>query len=70
MVGRNLTLLGSVNANMDDWHTAVRDLQTMRTRYPGAVEGLITHRFGMADVDVAFDRVPGQIKAIIDVARA
>jgi threonine dehydrogenase-like Zn-dependent dehydrogenase len=69
MVGRNLTLLGSVNANMDDWHTAVRDLQTMRTRFPGAVEGLITHTFGMADVDVAFDRVPGQIKAIIDVAR-
>jgi threonine dehydrogenase-like Zn-dependent dehydrogenase len=70
MVGRNLTLLGSVNANMDDWRIAVQDLAAMRTRFPGAVEALITHKFGMGDADVAFDRVPGQIKAIVDVAPA
>jgi threonine dehydrogenase-like Zn-dependent dehydrogenase len=68
MVGRNLTLLGSVNANLDDWRTAVHDLQQMRTAYPGIVEELITHRFGMADADVAFERAPGQIKAIISIA--
>jgi threonine dehydrogenase-like Zn-dependent dehydrogenase len=70
MVGRNLTLLGSVNANNDDWLAAVHDLGEMRRMFPGAVEALITHTFGMDDVDVAFDRVPGQIKAVIDIARA
>jgi threonine dehydrogenase-like Zn-dependent dehydrogenase len=70
MVGRNLTLLGSVNANNDDWVAAVRDLSEMRRAFPGAVEALITHTFAMGDVDVAFERVPGQIKAVIDIARA
>jgi threonine dehydrogenase-like Zn-dependent dehydrogenase len=68
MVGRNLTLLGSVNANTDDWVAAVSDLAEMRRAFPGAVESLITHEFTMADVDVAFERVPGQIKAIVEVA--
>jgi threonine dehydrogenase-like Zn-dependent dehydrogenase len=68
MVGRNLTLLGSVNANADDWQTAVRDLTGMREKFPGVVESLITHHFGMQDVESAFERIPGQIKAIIDVA--
>jgi threonine dehydrogenase-like Zn-dependent dehydrogenase len=67
MVGRNLTLLGSVNANEDDWRAAVADLTAMRQRFPGAVEALITHTFGFANVDVAFTRVPGQIKAVVDV---
>jgi threonine dehydrogenase-like Zn-dependent dehydrogenase len=70
MVGRNLTLLGSVNANTDDWRAAVQDLTAMRTAFPGAVEALITHTFAMRDVDVAFQRVPGQIKAVIDIASA
>jgi threonine dehydrogenase-like Zn-dependent dehydrogenase len=70
MLGRNLTLIGSVNANPDDWQTSVRDLTDMRQRFPGVVEALITHRFEMQDVDVAFERVPGQIKAVIDIASA
>ena len=70
MVGRNLTLLGSVNANTDDWRAAVADLTAMRARYPGAVESLITHTFGMHQVDLAFERVPGQIKAVIDIGPA
>jgi glucose 1-dehydrogenase len=68
MVGRNLTILGSVNANTDDWLAAVRDLTDMRRSFPGAVEALVTHEFTMDDVDVAFERVPGQIKAIVNVA--
>jgi threonine dehydrogenase-like Zn-dependent dehydrogenase len=68
MVGRNLTMLGSVNANGDDWRCAVADLTAMRVRYPGVVERLITHTFQMTETDVAFERVPGQIKAVIDVA--
>jgi threonine dehydrogenase-like Zn-dependent dehydrogenase len=67
MVGRNLTVLGSVNANAADWRAAVADLTAMRVAYPGAVESLITHTFSMRDVGVAFERMPGQIKAIIDV---
>ena len=68
MVGRNLTLLGSVNANNDDWRAAVRDLTEMRTAWPGTVEALITHVFGMDAVEIAFERVPGQIKAVISIA--
>jgi glucose 1-dehydrogenase len=67
MVGGNLTVLGSVNANADDWRAAVADLAEMRRRFPGAVEALITHAYGFDDVDVAFARVPGQIKAVVDV---
>jgi threonine dehydrogenase-like Zn-dependent dehydrogenase len=70
MVGRNLTVLGSVNANHDDWVAAVRDLSEMRRAFPGAVEAIITHTFDMDDVDVAFERVPGQIKAVINIAGA
>src|SRR5229473_2388606 len=47
MVGRNLTVLGSVNANHDDWQTAVRDLSEMRRAFPGAVEAIVTHTFDM-----------------------
>jgi threonine dehydrogenase-like Zn-dependent dehydrogenase len=68
MVGKNLTVLGSVNANAADWRMAVRDLTAIRQTYGHAVEDLITHTFHMDDVDRAFDRVPGQIKAVVDVS--
>lgn len=68
MVGKNLTVLGSVNANAADWQAAVRDLTAIRQTYDGAAHDLITHTFGLDNVDVAFDRVPGQIKAVVDVA--
>ena len=68
MVGRNLTIVGSVNANADDWRAAVRDLIAMRTRFGDAVDRLITHTFTFDDVDVAFERVPGQIKAVFDIS--
>jgi hypothetical protein len=48
----------------------VRDLTDMRREFPGAVEALITHTFQMGDADVAFERVPGQIKAVIDISSA
>jgi threonine dehydrogenase-like Zn-dependent dehydrogenase len=67
MVGRNLTMLGSVNANADDWRTSAADLAAMRHRFPGVVESLVTHHFAMEDVALAFERVPGQIKAVIEI---
>lgn len=67
MLGRNLTMLGSVNANTHDWVAAVNDLAAMLTGYPGVVESMITHEFAMENVDVAFERVPGQIKAVVNV---
>jgi glucose 1-dehydrogenase len=69
MVGRNLTVLGSVNANADDWRAAVADLLAIQHTFGGAADDLITHRFGLDDVDHAFERVPGQIKAVVDVGR-
>jgi len=69
MVGRNLTVLGSVNANPDDWRQAVADLTQMTTSFPGVVEALITHLFSMAAFDdQALTRIPGQIKAVVDVS--
>jgi threonine dehydrogenase-like Zn-dependent dehydrogenase len=68
MVGKNLTVLGSVNANAADWQAAVRDLTAIRQIYNSAAADLITHTFGMGDVERAFERVPGQIKAVVDVA--
>jgi threonine dehydrogenase-like Zn-dependent dehydrogenase len=68
MVGKNLTVLGSVNANASDWQAAVRDLTAMHHTFGTAAGDLITHRFGMGDVEHAFERVPGQIKAVVDVA--
>ena len=68
MVGKNLTVLGSVNANAADWQAAVRDLTAIRERFDGVANDLITHTFGLDDVDRAFERVPGQIKAVVDVA--
>jgi threonine dehydrogenase-like Zn-dependent dehydrogenase len=70
MLGRNLTVIGSVNANAADWRNAVEDLTAMRQAFPGVVEALITHHFQMEEVDIAFTRVPGQIKAVIDIAAA
>jgi len=69
MVGRNLTVQGSVNANPDDWRRAVADLVQMRTRFPGVVDALITHRFDISSFDDrALTRVPGQIKAVVDIS--
>jgi len=67
MVGKNLTVLGSVNANAADWQAAVRDLTAMHRTFDGVAADLITHTFGLDDVDRAFDRVPGQIKAVVEV---
>ena len=68
MVGRNLTVLGSVNANPADWQAAVQDLIAIRQTFDGAAEDLITHTFRLDDVDHALDRVPGQIKAVVDLS--
>jgi len=67
MMVRNLTLLGSVNANSADWQAAVADLGDMRRQFPGAVEAIITDVLSMRDVDVAFERTPDRIKVVIVV---
>jgi len=67
MVGRNLTVQGSVNANPEDWRLAVADLLEMQAKFPGVVEALITHHFGFDSLEHAFERVPGQIKAVVEV---
>jgi threonine dehydrogenase-like Zn-dependent dehydrogenase len=67
MVGRNLTVLGSVNANPEDWRLAVADLIAMRTSFPGVVEALVTHHFDFDSLEHAFERVPGQIKAVVEI---
>jgi hypothetical protein len=46
---------------------SVLDLVGAGDGQPTAVERLITHTFSRDDTDQAFERVPGQIKAIVQV---
>jgi len=55
MVGRNLTVQGSVNANPEDWRLAVADLIAMRLSFPGVVEAMITHHFDFDATGVQLD---------------
>lgn len=45
MVLQNQVLLGSVNASRADFEAAIGDLARFRTRWPQALDGLITGRF-------------------------
>jgi threonine dehydrogenase-like Zn-dependent dehydrogenase len=48
LVLRNQTVLGTVNAGRIDFEAAARDLALIRSRWPGALEVLITGRYPMA----------------------
>lgn len=67
LVLRNQTVLGTVNAGRIDFEAAARDLALIRSRWPGALEALITGRYPMAQFcERALD---GQgIKDVIRVA--
>lgn len=63
----NQSVVGSANASRDDFETAIARLQTIRSRYPSALERLITDRVDLADVP-ALDLERVDLKAIVRVA--
>ena len=67
LVLRNLTVLGTVNADRVDFDSAVRDLGSARQAWPGGPEALITGRYSMeqfCERALAKDK----IKSVIAVA--
>lgn len=68
MVLNNQVIFGSVNASNESFAAAIRDLQTFRQRWPGALKKLITGRFSM---EQAVDLLTGEhegIKNVVAVA--
>jgi threonine dehydrogenase-like Zn-dependent dehydrogenase len=49
LVLRNQAVIGTVNAGRIDFESAARNLLAVRERWPGALEALITGRYGMAE---------------------
>ena len=50
----NRALLGSVNANLVDWHAAVEGLDAARRRWPDALDRFVGLRTGLDDFAAAF----------------
>ncbi|PWT88569.1 MAG: glucose dehydrogenase [Acidobacteria bacterium] len=69
LVLKNQLLLGTVNADIDDFQNAVRDLSHFVVRWPNAVEGLITSRSPLTSYqDVLLTSNPNRIKSVLTVA--
>jgi glucose 1-dehydrogenase len=63
----NQTVIGTVNASRVDFEAAVGDLERMRQTWPGALETLITGRYGMTQFCEQATRSDG-IKNVIAVS--
>ena len=50
----NRALLGTVNANIVDWHAAVDGLAAARARWPDALDRFVGLRTGLDDFAAAF----------------
>jgi threonine dehydrogenase-like Zn-dependent dehydrogenase len=68
MVLKNQCLLGTVNAGKDAFEHAVTDLTAFYEKWPEAVNGLITGRFGIDDFAQPIQNQTG-IKNIIEIAK-
>jgi len=67
LVLKNQVLMGSVNAAHDHLQMAVDDLAYARSRWPGHLERLITHRYPSSGFQQAFSQHPAdEIKAVIE----
>ena len=49
LVLKNQVVFGTVNAGRDAFETSIHDLQTFKSRWPEAVQSLITGRYPMSD---------------------
>jgi threonine dehydrogenase-like Zn-dependent dehydrogenase len=68
LVLKNQCLLGTVNAGKDAFEAAIEDLQAFFAKWPEAVRGLITGRFGIDQFAEPILK-PSGIKNIIEMAR-
>lgn len=68
IVLQNLLVLGSVNANVEDFRTGIEDLRAAEAAWPGLLASLITRRVPLADAASALRRDPRDIKTVVEVA--
>ncbi|MBO9539294.1 glucose 1-dehydrogenase [bacterium] len=68
MVLENILVLGSVNANVQDFDQGIADMLACEQRFPGWLEGLITRRLPLSALTRAFEREPDDVKVVLEVA--
>jgi threonine dehydrogenase-like Zn-dependent dehydrogenase len=67
----NRAIVGSVSAGRIDFEDGIGALQTLRERWPAALDGFISHRTGLDGVARLLREPPAdELKTVVDVARA
>ena len=65
---RNRLVLGSVNGSGRHFEMGITHLAEMEQRWPGLLASLLTRRLPLNEFAQAFQRPPGEIKTVIQVA--
>jgi threonine dehydrogenase-like Zn-dependent dehydrogenase len=68
LVMNNVLVLGTVNANADDFRQGLADLSEAERRWPGFLGALITRRVTLDEAARALPHDPSQIKTVVEVA--
>ena len=68
MVDRNQLVFGTVNGNRQHFEMGVAHMAEMEQRWPGLLPSLFTRRLPLDKFAQAFQRPPGEIKTVIQVA--
>ena len=65
---RNRLVFGSVNGSARHFEMGIAHMAEMQQRWPGVLPGMFTRRLPLDQFAQAFQRTPGEIKAVIQVA--
>lgn len=68
MMAGNRLVFGSVNGSRRHFEMGIAHMTEMEQRWPGLLASLFTRRVPLNDFAQAFQRPPGEIKAVIQVA--
>ena len=69
IVGGNKTIVGSVNAGLEDFTNAVASLQTFEGLWPGLAARMITSRLPLGgDISQIATKAPNEIKMVVEFA--
>jgi len=68
MMGGNRLVFGSVNGSRRHFEMGMAHIAEMEQRWPGLLASLFTRRLPLDDFAQAFQRPPGEIKTVIEVA--
>jgi threonine dehydrogenase-like Zn-dependent dehydrogenase len=68
MMVSNRLVFGSVNGSGRHFEMGIAHMAEMEQRWPGLLTGLFTRRLPLDQFAQAFQRPPGEIKAVIQIA--